>query len=49
MTTTAIESVGFCAHYSPQGDWAFDFALRLASRNSKRLNVFHFLKRCMPN
>ena len=43
MTTTTIRSVGFCAHYSTQGDWAFDFALDLARRGSFPLNVFHFL------
>lgn len=43
MTTTAIDAVGFCAHYSPQGDWAFDFALALARRHGRQLNIFHFL------
>jgi hypothetical protein len=43
MTTTTIRSVGFCAHYTAQGDWAFDFALKLAKRGSFTLNVFHFL------
>jgi len=43
MTTTAIDAVGFCAHYSPEGDWAFDFALALARRHGRRLNIFHFL------
>jgi hypothetical protein len=43
MTIPRIESVGFCAHYSRQGDWAFDYALRLAEQNSWQLNVFHFL------
>jgi len=43
MTTTTIRSVGFCAHYSAPGDWAFDFALGLAQRDSLPLNVFHFL------
>jgi len=44
MTTTAINAVGFCAHYSPQGDWAFEFALRLAWKKDVQLNIFHFLK-----
>jgi hypothetical protein len=44
MTTTAIDAVGFCAHYSRQGDWAFEFALGLASRHNKKLNIFHFLE-----
>jgi hypothetical protein len=43
MTIPRIEAVGFCAHYSRQGDWAFDYALRLARENSLQLNVFHFL------
>ena len=43
MTITTIHSVGFCAHYSTQGDWAFDFALALAQRGGFPLNVFHFL------
>jgi hypothetical protein len=43
MSTFAVRAIGFCAHYSPQGDWAFDFALRLARAGSLRLNVFHFL------
>jgi hypothetical protein len=43
MTTIAVRAIGFCAHYSRQGDWAFDFALRLARAGSLRLNVFHFL------
>jgi hypothetical protein len=43
MSTFAVRAIGFCAHYSPQGDWAFDFALRLARARSLQLNVFHFL------
>jgi hypothetical protein len=43
MTTTSIDSIGFCAHYSPQGDWAFEFALALARARSLRLNIFHFV------
>ena len=43
MTIPRIESVGFCAHYSRQGDWAFNYALMLAQQNSWQLNVFHFL------
>ena len=46
MTVVAINSVGFCAHYSPQGDWAFQHALRLARQRSLQLNVFHFM--CDP-
>jgi hypothetical protein len=43
MTTIGLKAVGFCAHYSRQGDWAFDFALRLSREKSLQLNVFHFL------
>jgi len=43
MSTFPIESVGFCAHYCPQGDWAFEFALRLARAHGLRLNIFHFI------
>jgi hypothetical protein len=43
MSTFTVRAVGFCAHYSRQGDWAFEFALRLARAGSLRLNVFHFL------
>jgi len=43
MTITTIRSVGFCAHYSAPGDWAFEFALGLAKRKDLPLNVFHFL------
>jgi hypothetical protein len=43
MTIPRIEAVGFCAHYSEQGDWAFDYALNLAREHDLQLNVFHFL------
>ena len=43
MTLPAINAVGFCAHYSQAGDWAFELAVELARRNFKRLNIFHFL------
>jgi hypothetical protein len=43
MSTFSVRAIGFCAHYSPPGDWAFDFALRLARAGSLQLNVFHFL------
>jgi len=43
MTVVNINAVGFCAHYSQEGDWAFDFALGLSRRRSAPLNVFHFL------
>jgi hypothetical protein len=43
MTVPRLESVGFCAHYSKVGDWAFDYALGLSRRHQLVLNVFHFL------
>jgi hypothetical protein len=43
MTTVSLNAVGFCAHYSRQGDWAFNYALQLSSQKSLHLNVFHFL------
>jgi hypothetical protein len=43
MVMTTINAVGFCAHYSRQGDWAFDYALRLSRFHHVQLNVFHFL------
>jgi len=43
MTVVTINAVGFCAHYSQQGDWAFDFALQLSRRRETPLHVFHFL------
>ena len=43
MTMTSLEAVGFCAHYSKQGDWAFELALAMARRNLLQLNIFHFL------
>lgn len=43
MAIPTLNAVGFCAHYSKQGDWAFDFALQLSRQHSIQLNVFHFL------
>ncbi|MCP4574579.1 MAG: hypothetical protein GY838_19695 [bacterium] len=43
MTIPRLNAVGFCAHYSQQGDWAFAYALKLAQARSLQLNVFHFL------
>ena len=43
MAIPTFNSVGFCAHYSLQGDWAFNIALELSKVNNKRLNIFHFL------
>ena len=43
MTMIGLNAIGFCAHYSQAGDWAFDYALKLSRRHGKQLNVFHFL------
>ena len=49
MTTMAIKDVGFCAHFSRQGDWAFDFALSLARQLEHRLNIFYFPRLDSPS
>ena len=43
MAIPTLNAVGFCAHYSKQGDWAFDYALELSRMHGVQLNVFHFL------
>jgi hypothetical protein len=43
MAIPRMNAVGFCAHYSRQGDWAFDYALELSRSHGVQLNVFHFL------
>jgi hypothetical protein len=43
MAIPTLNAVGFCAHYSKQGDWAFDYALEVSRRQGLQLNVFHFL------
>ncbi|MCB2229800.1 universal stress protein [bacterium] len=42
MAIPTLNAVGFCAHYSDPGDWAFDYALQLSRAHQVRLNVFHF-------
>jgi len=39
-----VKGIGLCAVFSRQGDWAFDYALRLARHHQTRLNIFHFLE-----
>lgn len=39
-----MKGVGFCAIFSRQGDWAFDYALALARKHGARLNIFQFLE-----
>ena len=41
MTTIAIQDVGLCADFSPQGDWAFDYALSLARPRGWGLKIFY--------
>lgn len=41
MTTVAVQDIGYCAEFSQQGDWAFDFALSLAKSLKYGLNVFY--------
>ena len=43
MTMTSLEAIGYCAHYSEQGDWALSLALAMARRNTLQLNIFHFM------
>jgi hypothetical protein len=40
----AMKGIGLCAIFSPQGDWAFDYPLALATHHKVRLNIFHFLE-----
>jgi len=44
MTTPTIHKIGLVAHFSPQGDWAFDTALAIARTRTATLNVFQFLE-----
>ena len=43
MAIPTLNAIGFCAHYSNQGDWAFNYALKLSKLHKIPLNVFHFL------
>ncbi len=38
-----MNGIGLCAIFSRQGDWAFDYALKLARHHNTKLNIFHFL------
>ncbi len=44
MAIPTLNAIGFCAHYSKPGDWAFDYALKLSRLHRIQLNVFHFLE-----
>jgi hypothetical protein len=39
-----MRAIGLCSNYSRQGDWAFDYAFRLASEKDIQLNIFHWLE-----
>lgn len=44
MAIPTLNAIGFCAHYSEPGDWAFDYALQVSREHRVQLNVFHFLE-----
>ncbi|MBI5116578.1 universal stress protein [Candidatus Poribacteria bacterium] len=44
MTTVGVNDIGLCAHFSQKGDWAFDFAFRVARESKCQLNIFYFLR-----
>jgi hypothetical protein len=39
-----MKGIGFCSHYSRQGDWAFDYAFGLAKAKDLQLSIFHWLE-----
>jgi len=41
MTTPAVKDVGFCADFSQQGEWAFNYALSLARSQNLGMKVFY--------
>jgi len=43
MTYVSVNGVGFCAHFSPAGDRAFNYALEVSRRHGVKLNVFSVL------
>jgi hypothetical protein len=38
-----MNAIGFCARFSPQGDRALAYALKLARARELQLNIFHWL------
>lgn len=42
MTVQTIRGVGLCARMTQAGDWAFDYALDLATTHDVRLDIFFF-------
>lgn len=43
MTAKKIKRVGLVAHYSKQGDWAFNKAFKFARERELQLNIFYFI------
>jgi hypothetical protein len=43
MTTLSVRAIGFCAHYSEDGERAFQLAFSLAKKRRRQLNIFQFL------
>ena len=41
MTTFYIKDIGFCADFSRQGDWAFEYALSTCKFMGYGLNIFY--------
>jgi len=41
MVTIGVNDVGFCAEFSRQGDWAFEYALSVARSAGRGLKVFY--------
>ncbi|MBZ0265397.1 hypothetical protein K8I28_12095 [bacterium] len=44
MAMFRLNSIGFCAHYSREGDQAFNVAFRIAKSRNLQLNIFHFME-----
>ena len=42
MTRQSIRGIGYCARLTAAGDWAFEYALGLATSGGVRLNIFFF-------
>lgn len=42
MTVQAIRGVGLCARMTQAGDWAFDYALDLATTHDVKMDIFFF-------
>ena len=42
MSVINIDKIGLVAHYSEQGDWAFNLAFELAQKYKHQFNIFYF-------